>query len=414
MQSSALVHYNSEHMVSAFLTVCLFLVCRIIQSNGVPAMVDVIGLGVALGSAPYAKLQAVPIVFVLSCMTLHCIWIRCSSQQDLYSRVLILALSVTLFSVANLLMAMSYSAEMDFIRNYVTQNLAYVKMANWAGDTGLGSVRRIFRNTKELWGLYFLTAASAVVGGLALADFFLGKTIPSGGNLNQSSRMQGAHNCLYGLVLVVFTIYAILKSGQSFAHYTLLLLVPCGFLIDSVLGWVQDQIEGGAKKGVTFGLMSTVSSVTNCGVVLVSLLLCGRAVVNDHPYLRQISEYRRLYLCRASQRLLELSTPSDRMAVWGWSPEIYVETGLVQATRESNTLWCSVHTPQQAYFVKRFATDLHQSNPKLFVDAQFARRFTEKLFVDSYLSKPEIADLIQDRYLLADEIDGFRIFVRRD
>jgi hypothetical protein len=103
------------------------------------------------------------------------------------------------------------------------------------------------------------------------------------------------------------------------------------------------------------------------------------------------------------------------MAVWGWSAELYVATGLAPATRNCTTLWEIRPTPLQGYYINRYVDDLSISKPRIFVDAVAPRMFyfhdrkTEG--TDAF---PAIARIIKEHYKLADELGAVRIFVRED
>ena len=102
------------------------------------------------------------------------------------------------------------------------------------------------------------------------------------------------------------------------------------------------------------------------------------------------------------------------MAVWGWASELYVDTSLVQATRDSVSVWPILPGSLQEYFLKRYTDDLINSNAKLFVDA-VAPRMTGFKDRDTQGHEvfPEMARFIKENYWLVDEFPGVRNYLKK-
>jgi hypothetical protein len=108
--------------------------------------------------------------------------------------------------------------------------------------------------------------------------------------------------------------------------------------------------------------------------------------------------------------------PGDRLAVWGWHNQIYVETALPQATRESHStrqLWES--SQRDTYYRPRYMEDLNRNEPAFFVDAvgpgafYFNDRdeFGHELF-------EELRSYIAAHYTLINDFGKLRVFFRND
>jgi hypothetical protein len=103
------------------------------------------------------------------------------------------------------------------------------------------------------------------------------------------------------------------------------------------------------------------------------------------------------------------------MAVWGWSAELHVASGLIPATANCNTWWEIKPTPLQGYFINRYVEDLLNSKPRVFVDAVAPLMyFFHDRRSEGFEAFPAIARIIKEHYELVDEIEGVRIYDRVD
>ena len=104
------------------------------------------------------------------------------------------------------------------------------------------------------------------------------------------------------------------------------------------------------------------------------------------------------------------------MVIWGWSPELYVETGLVHATSESTPAYQVYPNQQQAYFVQRWASELRRSDTRVFVDSQIPGNLSYEFLGERgqrYDEFPEIAKLVEQDFVKVSEVAGVAIYVRR-
>ena len=104
------------------------------------------------------------------------------------------------------------------------------------------------------------------------------------------------------------------------------------------------------------------------------------------------------------------------MTVWGWSPELYVETGLTQATRYGNTFWQAERSELQQQFMDQFVRELETSRPTVFVDAMSPAMFyywtVARIERASrrHEAYPVLAAVIAREYELTREVSGVRIY----
>ena len=92
-----------------------------------------------------------------------------------------------------------------------------------------------------------------------------------------------------------------------------------------------------------------------------------------------------------------------------------METGLAQATRLAHTEPLLVAGPWQKFYLHRYYEDLVASAPPVFVDATGPGnfRFTDRTATGHEIF-PALRDWVRDHYREAGDLDGVRIYARRD
>lgn len=117
----------------------------------------------------------------------------------------------------------------------------------------------------------------------------------------------------------------------------------------------------------------------------------------------------------------KLTTPAERITVWGWMAEYHVLSKRAPATRDAITEAMLRQSPLREYYRARFLADLHRDPPAAFVDAVAPGSF---LFTDHATlgieSFPLLAKFIADGYIERAEVPNIgggppvRVFLRRD
>lgn len=114
--------------------------------------------------------------------------------------------------------------------------------------------------------------------------------------------------------------------------------------------------------------------------------------------------------------------PVRSLAIWGWAPGVYVLSGMPPATRDSIGHFVISQGPMQKYFQARFLGDLREKRPDLFVDAVAPDAFMWRGWSDNdgYESDPQLRKFVEDNYILVEEltlVNGakpIRFFARRE
>ncbi|HEY8966307.1 MAG TPA: hypothetical protein VIM58_07685 [Candidatus Methylacidiphilales bacterium] len=110
-----------------------------------------------------------------------------------------------------------------------------------------------------------------------------------------------------------------------------------------------------------------------------------------------------------------LARPGDRMAVWGWSPEIAFEAGLPLGTRDPATDMAILESPVRDAYRARFLRDLRANRPRFFVEAigegspWYPDRETQGIG-----AFPELAGYVSEHYRLASEERGLRLYILKE
>lgn len=113
--------------------------------------------------------------------------------------------------------------------------------------------------------------------------------------------------------------------------------------------------------------------------------------------------------------VLAYAYPGERLAVWGWRPSLFVQTGLVPATRVPHSQREIESVEQFSYYRPRYLADVQKHKPVVFVDAvgpkQFAYVDRSKLGHETFR---ELAHFVKRFYQQVPSGTPVRIYVRQD
>jgi hypothetical protein len=221
------------------------------------------------------------------------------------------------------------------------------------------------------------------------------------------------------------TLYAVAKPRNNFDHYLLLLVHPLTLLTGVSLAIV---LRGPRPRLARLGRLAPPAigfCVLSCGAALAAAAMdCSRQglFAVRAGYLRA---WARNLASRAQAApsvvtsLIRLLAHSDgHFAIWGWAPQLYVETGLRPSTRDAIAQLAVTAGPLQAYYRERFLHDFLAARPCVFVDAVGPGNF---FFTDrarlGHESFPALDRVIRGEYrLVHDQPDleegSVRIYVR--
>jgi hypothetical protein len=238
---------------------------------------------------------------------------------------------------------------------------------------------------------------------------------------------------IFSSVLLPIAIYTALAPGRPFPHYFLFVLFP-------VVGWAFAACSAAIAQHVQVPEESAASaepapaSSKPLALALAVWLAVGLLVqISEHFFSPQLIPVRGLVSdllktprSKVSEAILAHASPGEALGLWGWMHQFHAETGLWKATSDQalEYLWnvktegVSVSSWMELvpdYFEDLYLADLKRSNPPVFVDAVAPGSFIFNNRASfGYETFPALAEHINTHYSLAGEIDGIRIFLRKD
>lgn len=378
------VHYSTEHLSLFLFSGAAFLLVRR-QLTGAGGTAAWWAGGIALGLLPWAKLQSMPLGAALVVWLTLALW-RNPARSVAEKRRSALNLLLAGLAPNVLAIGLIYGAGVwpYFWQAYVLQNFHYV-----AADTTWTYLwQTATRSLNLTWHFQACMAAPLLI---ALA-----------GSLRR--RRAAPDLWLLGFLLCLAAIAAVIIPRRPFAHYLLFLILP-------LLWW----------SGATIGLWWDRSR-SHRRIVLITCLTLGGllplALRFSQPapeMVDRLVETRVRPYTAAGSVLRACAQPGDRLGIWGWMCDFYLEANLPQATRQAASPLCILPSSQRDYYRHIYLTDLRQNRPALFLDAVGP---TADLFQDRTGSAheifPELAAFVREHYTEIIDLEYARLYVRND
>jgi hypothetical protein len=389
------LHYSSELVSLALLAAAGWALAAALAAADPAGRSRAAGLflaGAALGLVPFAKLQGVPPAAALAAVGLVALSRGPGGRRWRDCGWLVAGgVAVPLIVVA-LVIAAGEAAEAW--QAYIRNNLWYVKTA----PASAGPVARLLDLANGVPAFRaFWWGSLAAIGAI---------TYPA-----WRSRSPGAKaNLAVAWWLAGAAILAVLGPGRSLPHYLEFLVLPLG-----VLGAVHLHAIDPAGPANRAGF--NWRGAWTAGFFLLALgPQLGSRAQHPHIYAGQFMAAR--YDHRPSQAayfIRQRAAPGDAIATWGWRPQLYVETGLPQGTREAQTeRQLSLDPAVQDYYLQRYLRDLRERQPAWFVDAVGpASLGYHDRGVHGHEAFPALAGLVRAEYEYLADIEGLRIYRRR-
>jgi len=387
---SDLIHYSSEHLGFFLTALSIWLI-----GSGKPADSRRMRWGCFVaGATPWAKLQMAPIAVTLIGWGLWEVYQQSrigARRPDWRGFCTVLLASAAPTIIALLLIALTGQLEAAW-RRYFVHNLIYVGSAR--DPATLKQVLHAMGALAAKDGRVpiFLTVSGALLV-LASHSYLRRKCIPS-------------RLCLVGIALTLAAAFSVLSPRREFLHYTLLLPVPLTFLVGASAGdWCANLSTKRARI-----ILSLVFAFVGLGPLLltrvkqpVAEIYGGFAYNWTHPR------------TGVSVLVHSLAGKAGSVGVWGWANNIYVETGLPQATRDAHSVWSIKPNEQRSYHRSAYLADLRSHRPAVFVDAVGPGSFAyEQRETQAHEIFPELAVYLQQNYLLVSDLGEARVYARND
>ncbi len=383
------LHYSSERVPLFLSAVALLTLSYELRGQARYSPIRMALTGLLVVGMVFAKLQAVPMaaVLFLAALVLGLPKNRSRSWKPVASLIGgALILPITLLGIF-----LNSGVFAEFYRSYVEQNLAYSD-----------------RTGKPLWIKLLWVATPLNVEDLkwhyfGLLAFFVVLVILLIRRRHVLSFAgESRELVLFAAAFLLASIYAIAKPGNKFEHYLLFLLVPVSLFGAVVAKWLGQQIFG----------VPTFPKVAAFLILTVVLPSYMRATHFEHIGYERKFDPQKSFVARL---ISQFAREGDRMVVWGWKSELYIQTGLLQGTRFGDSIFQIDSPVHRSFFREQYLRDFKASTPPVFVDAVGPGQFN---YVDRATAGhevfPELDSLIRADYAPVADVDGLRIYVRKD
>jgi hypothetical protein len=402
--------------------------------------------GLALGTAPWCKLQAAPITAALGLVVLAAIFRARGSSFSFSWRVkelIAFSAGAVLTSCVMLAVLAETGAIRDFWYSYILNSLAYAGPLSLTGIITNLLLLFLFwplRQPLLFWLLGVGLVVHASQGGDILLFFRKRKWA-----------------CIGLLAYAGAALFAACRPRYSIGTYAILLVPPMTYLAAAPLrtfpevAYLRKSLRAPHRLifVVLVLLFATIDGARYANLVRATRQLShsqadwnpriAKAVPqapatdsNDRMATMKHILARSIAPCSwevrdSNERIADVvhdiqkKRPVRSLAIWGWAPGVYVLTGMPPATRDSIEFTAISPGPLQKYFRARFVGDLREKPPDLFIDAVARgslmwRDWTEN---DGYESDPHLRKFVEDNYILVDELTlvteakPIRFFARR-
>jgi hypothetical protein len=414
-------HYSGEHLPVLLLLVASYLALRLPDSARLTSGTAWLA-GFVLGAIPFAKLQGSVLALAITFFCYVFLLRRGESWPRRLGRCGWLTLG-GLTAPALVAGSAAASGQFDhFWQSYIAMNVGYA-----GNGVSLVSIIENLPNLRPYMPrfvtLFHAMMALGTLGALSLAWLRLGRPMP----------IANRRLLIFSSVLFPIAVYTALAPGRPFAHYFLFILFP-------VVGWafavcsaaIASQAQATEETDSATQLDSASSKPLS--FALAAWLTVGLCLqISEHFFSPQllpvrgfVGEFLKTPRSKVSEAILAHASPGEGLAVWGWMNQFHAETGLWKATSDQalEYLWnvktegVSVSSWMELvpdYFEDLYLADLKRSNPPIFVDAVAPGSFIFNNRASfGYETFPALAEHINSHYSLAGEIDGVRIFLRKD
>ena len=381
------LHYSTEMMPMTMVIVAAYAAIRRWIDQSGPLWNGLGGL--LLGAVPLAKLQAVPLAAALGL-----VWLLTEifSKEPSASRRITFLLVGALLPVTLFACQLTIAGEWDnVIIPYLLSNIQYSDEGSSLGPT-----------------LQIMMAKSS------LSDTLLHQWLPGVTiwlvlmlRLRRSPDRAIQISLIAGFAAVLLALLCIRYPGRPYLHYWQLAIVPLTFFVGAMTANLLSSSKPAWRQWDRW-------LVVVCAFGLVGTLLIHRAGKPCY-FLGYRAFFQQYPHTDLSSRIIPHVRPGETLANWGWSHFVYVETGLLQATRDGNVARSLEYGPHRDYYRHRYLVDLLNAMPTYFLDSigPASLFYTAPQFSHDQ-SFPALAAVIRDKYVLIEQMPEGRLYRRRD
>ena len=335
MQYGDFIHFTSEHGPILLLSIITFLFFRIAGSSGgqpAASRFEVFAVGFSAGLMPYMKMQGVPLAAVLCLLLLHLIWTRSRGNiRFCAGRMGWLAAGGLVPSIVAAAYLSIFSIWTLFWHSYIQTNLFTYAGLNAAGTTAkLRAVADMLLDTSDLRTLVGTVIAVSAFG-------FIGWLVQrrSAACDETSRRTSSRLPPVYSVVYLLAAIWTVVRPGNKFGHYLLFLIMPMGLMMAAFL----DRLAAPDGTVARMPLRRALFVFAVLAVILWPAIDVAMRFRNGSRFIPNVASYLNNYRGPVAETILKVAPSGSSMAVWGFSLNLFAESGLVQANRYGCALW---------------------------------------------------------------------------
>jgi hypothetical protein len=380
-------HYSTELVPGALIAASLLAAATGLLGGALnrrAALGWLASAGAALGAVPYAKLQLVPLALLAGAGVLAALFARRAEPGTGRLAAATIAGALTPSAIVAIFLTI-FGLWGQFQGAYIQSNLGYVD----AKPTGFMDMASDF--------------FALITHGQSYAWFFvptLGYALWHGRATWTESDASRRALLLGAWLAVAVGFYSVVTPGRMLAHYLQLLVLPLTGV--AALHFATTITRGGARA-------ATLATVVFLLITLAPQM--ARRATGYHIYTGRLTEHLAQPPLPASAVLLTHAQPGDRLAMWGWQAQVFVETNLPMGTREAHTAYQLNPGPLRDFYRQRYLRDMTRRRPEWFVDAVGPHGFgyTNRT-VDGHETFPELAAFVRANYRFVTEAGGLRIY----
>ena len=393
-QNGDFLHYNSELVALLLLSVSYYLYATLLPQKN-PSLVRIGLIGLLLGMIPFGKLQAIPLAAVVGLFVgLDVLTRKNLLTSAKVSRIAALVAGSVAFPLLVILLTTAAGVYDDLLTFYLKGNFQYGSDTNQLES--LIDLPVFLRRGSEFDWLVKL------VLGIWLVGFVV--SLRRGARTNPGAwRINGFIGALF-----IATVFAITRTGSGFPHYLYFGIAPLFFSL--AYGWQQLSLGSSSVKWIGVGAM------------VVFLALFGVQAVQNYRHSIPINMYPSdgqngwaVQQSPVSTVVRKYAKPGEKLAVWGWRCDYYVQANMQQGIAENHSIRSAFSHPMQDVYQQRYVADFLRSFPPVFVDAVGSQNLwmNDRKTQGHELIKP-LGQFVAAHYKYIGLVNDTRIYVRND
>lgn len=393
-QHPDIVHYTSEHIPVAIMAGVFYLLARE-QTKRMPSRWNLLLAGLLAALSPFSKLQCIPMIFCGILFIVIDLFARRNlnwKQKLIYFGWLVAGGVGPLVLVLGL--TLIFGVFDDMLLFYLKGNFQYGIGRNDSQWKKLLILPDMFRSVEEFGWFALLTVTLGVV--------FMVVWARQNFRLATPLRI----SAFIGLLLPL-TWMAVTRTGSGYLHYLLFCISSFTFL-NSIFLYQIKQSPFWQNRTQWIGGLLLVASLLPFGIRWISWAASG------HPLNRYVQYSHHIPKSDVANEILRYAEPGEKLVVWGWMCNYYVETQMPQGVSENHSIRSAFVHPLRDAYRARYMQDITRSFPPVFVDAVGHSLWMNDRATQGYESFPQLRNFIDAHYRFVRELNKTRIYVRYD